>query len=418
LASLKGEVRGVVTLRQIRKFVLSNLPMKNLFPKFFGKKRVAIAICGAALTAAAVGLLFYEGTKHTVALELDGEKKVVRTHAAIINDIFKELEIPVKSEDYLYPSGNSKVKNNLKIVWEPSREMQILQNGEVKKVFTTANTVGKLLKQQKLEVADQDKVIPSLDTKLQSRMKIVIEKAFPLTLVVGGSEKQVWSTSTTVADFLRQQGVTLGTLDRVEPRLDEKVQAKNVINVIRVEKVTDVVEEPVDFAVITKKDESLIQGKEKVINEGRYGLISRQYEVLKENGKEVNRNLLSEKLVKNKSDKVMAVGTKSFVAQVSRGEAGGREFYVSSTAYTAGCNGCSGITATGINLKTNPGSKLIAVDPRVIPLGSKVYVDGYGYAIAGDTGGAIKGNRIDVFFPSKSDAYRWGVRKVKIRVLN
>jgi 3D (Asp-Asp-Asp) domain-containing protein len=88
-----------------------------------------------------------------------------------------------------------------------------------------------------------------------------------------------------------------------------------------------------------------------------------------------------------------------------------KEITVSASAYTAGCNGCSGITSTGINLKKNPGLKVIAVDPRVIPLGSKVYVEGYGYAIAGDTGGAIKGNKIDVSIPTKSAALKWGRKR-------
>lgn len=94
-----------------------------------------------------------------------------------------------------------------------------------------------------------------------------------------------------------------------------------------------------------------------------------------------------------------------------------KEFTVSATAYTANCNGCSGITSTGINLKRNPDAKVIAVDPSIIPLGTKVYVEGYGYAIAGDIGGAIKGNKIDVFIPNKSDAYKWGRKKVKIKIL-
>lgn len=94
-----------------------------------------------------------------------------------------------------------------------------------------------------------------------------------------------------------------------------------------------------------------------------------------------------------------------------------KEFTVSASAYTANCNGCSGITSTGINLKRNPDAKVIAVDPSIIPLGTKVYVEGYGYAIAGDTGGAIKGNKIDVFFPSKSEAYKWGRKDVKIKIL-
>ncbi|WP_316569970.1 LysM peptidoglycan-binding domain-containing protein [Neobacillus sp. YIM B06451] len=96
----------------------------------------------------------------------------------------------------------------------------------------------------------------------------------------------------------------------------------------------------------------------------------------------------------------------------------GQELVVTATAYTASCNGCSGITATGIDLISNPGAKVISVDPSVIPLGSKVYVEGYGYAVAGDTGGAIKGNKIDVFIPSRDAALKWGVKSVKVKILD
>jgi 3D (Asp-Asp-Asp) domain-containing protein/LysM repeat protein len=95
-----------------------------------------------------------------------------------------------------------------------------------------------------------------------------------------------------------------------------------------------------------------------------------------------------------------------------------KEFTVTATAYTAYCNGCSGITKTGINLKENPDLKVIAVDPSVIKLGTKVHVEGYGYAIAGDIGGAIKGNIIDVFIPTESEALNWGRKQVKIKILD
>ena len=94
-----------------------------------------------------------------------------------------------------------------------------------------------------------------------------------------------------------------------------------------------------------------------------------------------------------------------------------KEFIVSASAFTGNCNGCSGVTTTGINLRKNPDIKVIAVDPDVIKLGTKVYVEGYGYAIAGDTGGGIKGNKIDVFFSSTSEAYKWGRKNVKIKIL-
>ncbi|SES26336.1 LysM peptidoglycan-binding and 3D domain-containing protein [Psychrobacillus sp. OK032] len=95
-----------------------------------------------------------------------------------------------------------------------------------------------------------------------------------------------------------------------------------------------------------------------------------------------------------------------------------KELTVTSTAYTATCEGCTGITATGIDLLANPDQKVISVDPSVIPLGSKVWVEGYGEAIAGDTGGAIKGNKIDIFIPSKEDAINWGRKTVKIKILD
>lgn len=95
----------------------------------------------------------------------------------------------------------------------------------------------------------------------------------------------------------------------------------------------------------------------------------------------------------------------------------GKTFTVTSTAYTVKSAGGSGITSTGINLNKNPNAKVIAVDPSVIPLGSIVDVEGYGHAIAGDIGSAIKGKKIDVFVPTQADAYNWGVRTVKVTIV-
>ena len=109
--------------------------------------------------------------------------------------------------------------------------------------------------------------------------------------------------------------------------------------------------------------------------------------------------------------------------------AGGKEIYVEATAYTADPaeNGYApgqqvfsawGPGGKGYNLTANPGMKLIAVDPNVIPLGKTVNVEGYGVAIAADTGGAIKGHRIDVLMPDKGSSSSWGRRTVKVTILN
>ncbi|HWK23853.1 MAG TPA: 3D domain-containing protein [Ureibacillus sp.] len=106
------------------------------------------------------------------------------------------------------------------------------------------------------------------------------------------------------------------------------------------------------------------------------------------------------------------------VASSTKGQASTKEITVTATAYTAYCEGCSGTTAIGIDLRSNPNQKVIAVDPNIIPLGTKVWVEGYGEAIAADTGSAIKGHKIDVFIPTRNAALEWGRKQVKVKILN
>ncbi|MGG0299521.1 3D domain-containing protein [Bacillus albus] len=123
------------------------------------------------------------------------------------------------------------------------------------------------------------------------------------------------------------------------------------------------------------------------------------------------------------SKPAQAKNNNSNVEPAPKPTAGGKEIYVEATAYTAdpaeNGYGPGQIVKSkmGHNLTANPGMKLIAVDPSVIPLGSRVYVEGYGEAIAGDTGGAIKGHRIDVLMPDKGTSSNWGRRTVKVTIL-
>ncbi|NYV68634.1 DUF348 domain-containing protein [Bacillus sp. Gen3] len=393
--------------------------VKSLFSRTMSSKRLTIVISSSIVFAGVLAFTAYETTKKTVAMTMDGKKKVIRTHSNTIGDILDDLDIHLHSEDYLSLPKDTKVTDQLSFVWKPAKKVHLAIDGKERSVWTTENTIRDLLENEKIKIGKYDQVNPGLNQDITKNMKIDIAKAFSLTLNDGGEKKKVWSTSTTVADFLKQQGVKLEELDRTKPDLKHKVSPEDVIKVIRVKKVSDVVEEPIQYAITTKKDSTLLKGQEKVVQHGENGIVHKTYEVTKENGKEVNRKLLTEKTLKESKEKVVLVGTKVLTAQVSRGEPeGGKEFYVTSTAYTAECNGCSGRTATGINLRANPNMKIIAVDPNFIPLGTKVYVEGYGYAIAADTGGAMKGQKIDVFFSNKSQAYNWGRKRVKIKILN
>ncbi|PKG23831.1 3D domain-containing protein [Niallia nealsonii] len=126
-------------------------------------------------------------------------------------------------------------------------------------------------------------------------------------------------------------------------------------------------------------------------------------------------NNLSSDLIKVKQ--VLKVKKTSTTSKSSKKAKKTKEITVNASAYTL-FKGSTGITATGINLKKNPNQKVISVDPKVIKLGSKVYVPGYGYAVAGDTGGAIKGKKIDVFMSSQKSAINWGRKNVKIKIID
>lgn len=151
--------------------------------------------------------------------------------------------------------------------------------------------------------------------------------------------------------------------------------------------------------------------------------IAKTYKISVNTLKQLN-NLKSNTIHPNQTLKVMKVTTTKPVTKKAQTTTTNskklkviKTITVSATAYTANCRNCSGVTALGLNLKKNPKLKVISVDPKVIKLGTKVYVEGYGYAIAGDTGGAIKGKKIDIFVPSHKKAIQWGRKTVKVQIL-
>ena len=149
-----------------------------------------------------------------MAFTIDGQERIVKTHASTVQELFEEQDILLQKEDYVSPTEDSKVTNNLKIVWKPAKQVQLSNENEKKLVWTTAKTVKDFLKEQSIVLNEHDEVQPSLNTALKKEMDITVKRAFPLTLLDGGIKKETWSTSTTVADFLTQQGISL---NRIRP---------------------------------------------------------------------------------------------------------------------------------------------------------------------------------------------------------
>jgi 3D (Asp-Asp-Asp) domain-containing protein len=172
--------------------------------------------------------------------------------------------------------------------------------------------------------------------------------------------------------------------------------------------------------VRVRKDPSLPKGVRRTIVEGSAGRLLSVYRVLVMNGREGRPILSAQKRLKAPRPRILVVGTgpkNATAAQLaSRAKApkGGREMRVEATGYSPEEPGLDHTTATGARAKHG----VIAVDPHVIRLGTHVYVPGYGYAVAADTGGAIKGRRIDLCYDTVGEAIRWGRRHITIIILD
>ncbi|WP_142317490.1 G5 and 3D domain-containing protein [Bacillus sp. AFS002410] len=397
----------------------------RLLSRLGSSKKLAVQLAGALVFTGSVGTGAYEGLKEQVTLEVDGNKQVIQTHASTVAELLKEQNFKITNEDEVYPSAKTKISDDMDITVHLAKPVKLTIDGQEQVIMTTAQTVKELLKEQNINIKPDDVIMPALSTPLEENGKVSYEKAFPMVLNDGGVSKKVFATSTTVADFLEKQNITLNEFDRVEPGAGVMIKQNDTVRVIRVEKVNDVVEEPVDFKEKQKEDSSMNKGESSVISEGVKGLVKRNFELIKENGKVVSKTLVDETLLKDPVDRVVAVGTKTVPSSSAlvkssapKSNSKVKEMYVEATAYSPYDAGMSGTTALGINVRKNPNTKLIAVDPNVIPLGSKVWVEGYGVAIAGDTGGAIKGKRIDILMPTKNECFNFGRRTVKIRIIH
>jgi uncharacterized protein YabE (DUF348 family) len=386
------------------------------------KHKVFMPVVTVLLLLVVVGFVGLEVTKKDVAFTHNGETETVVTRAETVEALLEELEINPSEDDYLSHELTTNISSDMEVEYKEAVEVVVNDQANTTTYMTTASTVGEFLETENIQVASHDELSVASDEEITDMLTIDIDRAVKVSVTDGTNETtDVYTTADTVEALLKEQQLELSDLDRVEPGIEKTVTADMAVDVIRVEEVTDVVEEEVAFSTVRKNDSSLTKGKEQVVASGSNGLVEKRYTVVLENGKEVSRELVSEDVKKEAAQRVVAVGTKAIQQAPSRGTSSavaGKTITVEATAYNWDCATCDGrgLTATGYNLKANPDG-VIAVDPRVIPLGTKVYVEGYGYAIARDTGGAIKGNRIDVHMRSISAARQFGRQTVKVTII-
>ncbi|WP_051514764.1 ubiquitin-like domain-containing protein [Fervidicella metallireducens] len=288
------------------------------------------------------------------------------------------------------------------------KRISISVDGNTINMATYKSTVKEVLSSANIKVGSKDKILPGLDSRVKSGMEVFIRRAVPVTVRVDGKELKIYTAEDTVKNMLNQEGIVLNEKDRVSEGLKEPITENMKIVVVRVEEKTITSTEKIAYKIFKKSDSRLEKGTTKILQDGQDGEKLVTMKVVYEDGKEVSKIKIGEAIKKSPINKIVAVGTISWFTPARGGRVPyTRKLTMKATSYTANYK-CTGKrpgdkgfarTATGAIAKRNPsGWSTVAVDPRVIPLGTKLYVVGYGFAIAQDTGGAVKGNIIDLYF--------------------
>ncbi|HLR54740.1 MAG TPA: ubiquitin-like domain-containing protein [Pseudogracilibacillus sp.] len=430
---------------------------KLLKPLMTAKSKSIYSIFSVIMVTLFSTWAVFDGMKAEVVFAENGEEHTVKTTTDTVGEFLDDQGVEVGTHDELSHGENAAIEDGMKIEYETSNKVLLTIDGETEEYHTTAETVGEFFQNEGLEFSKHDEITQNNAEDIRDNIEIEVEKAFPVVVKNGkDDEEKLWTTGGgTVKELLKENDISYEKKDKIKPGLKKKVKEDMEISITKVKKEEEKEEESIPFETEEEEDSSLEKGKTETKQEGKEGTVVKTYEVTYENGKEVKRKEIDEKVVEEEQNEIIAVGTKeepkpepkkekkseeksetksedksepkaeptkssaesSDDSSSSESSSGGKEMTMEATAYGPDCSGCSGVSATGMNLKDSS-AKVIAVDPSVIPLGSRVWVEGYGEAVAGDTGGAIKGNRIDVLYPSESEAGSWGRKSVNVKVLD
>lgn len=245
-----------------------------------------------------------------------------------------------------------------------------------------------------------------------------------VVLVLDGKEKEISTFESNVKGLLEEQNISYDGNDIITVDLNSKLKNGDKIEVIDVKEEVIRENKEIPYEVNIVEDKNLLKGKTEVETEGQAGKNELVYKITYHNGKKVDKTFIEEVVSSEPINKIVKKGTKVEVQVASsRGSNIGRNNEVSegnkvsnrkhmsvvATAYTG-----HSITSTG----STPKWGTIAVDPSVIPYGTKVYIPQFDKVfIAEDCGSAIKGNKIDIYMENESKVYNWGRKNIDIYIM-
>jgi len=353
-------------------------------------------------------------------LTVGGETRRVRTHATTAGDLLSEMGAALGPADELWLNGRHVgLDAALGGAVEPSLLLKraltltLDDGGVTRTLHTTAVTVGEVLQAYQVTLYPQDLVTPTLEAPLSPQVAITIWRSVPVSIRVDGRTVATRTRAGTVAGVLGQEGIALVGRDTVEPALETPIGAGMAIRITRVREEMAVELEPIPFDLVWVSDPEVEIDSIRLAQAGQEGMTKRRFRVTYEDNEETGRSLEDVWVDRVPVTKTMAYGTKIVVRTLDTPDGPieyWRKMRVYTTSYCARTAGRDqshpryGYTRLGWKLTKG----IVAVDPEVIPLRSKLYVPGYGFATAGDTGVGVKGRFVDLGFDDHNyQSWHW-----------
>jgi uncharacterized protein YabE (DUF348 family) len=358
-------------------------------------------------------------------IQADGTVTSHRTQVQTISDALHEAGVLLKTGDriaidgvFVEPSfALARIENDHALRVEVQRALPILidDNGAQTTFYTTAPTLGEALRQAGLILYLGDDVSPDLGTPVAPGWEVYIRRSRAATINVDSKTIRTRTRSDTVAGLLKQEGIELKDKDYTVPPATEMVRDGATIEVTRVREEFLTESEYISYDTVWQADPTLEIDQRQIAQTGVEGMKKRTTRVVYENGREVRRSVDREWIETPPVTQIINYGTKILKRDLTLPDGSNvtywRKIRMLATSYTAASSGKArthpefGITATGMHA----GVGIVAIDPHVINLRARVYIPGYGLAIAGDTGGRIRGKRIDLGYDEANLVlwYQW-----------
>ncbi|MDL2225454.1 G5 domain-containing protein [Eubacteriales bacterium OttesenSCG-928-M02] len=291
----------------------------------------------------------------------------------------------------------------------------VINDGETSiQVKTEDATVGDVLAAQGLELTARDLINTGTAAPVSDGLVVNITRAREITIHKGQDSHTIKMAEGTVADALSYAGVSYRPQDEVSPGVDNAIQEVSEIRIVTVDSDVRIETKAIPFNTQYQDNSSLLKGATSVVRQGKEGTITTRYHQVIKDGVVVEETVLSTETTARPVDQIVQRGTKILDASgdYQKGTVAPTGDRVKGTIKV---DKITAYTHTGGNTSTGrkPAVGLCAVNPKQIPYGTKLYIPGYGYAIAADTGGFVNwgGTMIDVFMNSESECRSWGVKR-------